>query len=72
MNAIDLLEKVIADQEKLPMQNVFALAYRDLSYLHEQLGEYDLAIQVRTRGAKLFPNDPYFHQEKVMVSKQIN
>jgi tetratricopeptide (TPR) repeat protein len=68
-DAIKLLQSVIADQEKLPMQIVFALAYKDLSYVHEQLGEYKLAIEARAKGAKIFPDDVYFQDESAKLAQ---
>ena len=59
-DAIDILEKVIADQEQSDVQNEYSQAYKDLSYVYEQLGEYDKAVLARNRGAEFFPDEPYF------------
>ena len=67
-DAVELLEDVIADQETQIQKVEFAHAYKDLSYVHEQLGEYELALHVRFRGAKQFPKDPYFLDDPALLS----
>ena len=60
-DAIDILEDLIAWQEKQDQQHVgYELAYKDLSYMHEQVGEYELAAQVRLNARNYFKNDAYF------------
>ena len=62
-DAIDVLEEVIADQEVSVLKTEYSQAYKDLSYVHEQLGQYDDAVAARSRGAKWFPNDAYFKDD---------
>lgn len=70
-DAIELLEEVIEDQEKQPIRKEYAMAYKDLSYVYEQLGEYEQAVEIRSKGATLFPDDVYFQDEPAKLAQQI-
>ena len=52
------------------LQKHYTHAYKDLSYVHEQLGRYDEAITVRRRGLKMFPEEPYFQGPNMVLSDQ--
>ena len=62
-DALDILEEVITRiKSKAHCKEQYAQAYKDLSYVYEQLGQYDEAITARRRGLKMFPDEPYFQE----------
>ncbi|MEM7304419.1 MAG: redoxin family protein [Pseudomonadota bacterium] len=59
---ISLLENLISYQETQSIKPEFAFSYVSLSYLYEQSGEINKAMDTRYRGSLVFPGIPFFYE----------